>query len=75
MKCPHCGSENIETGISWGQNAETGNIGLCYKKLIIIGVAQVYADLCLDCGEIVRMYIKEDTDKKWYKRPGTLGTK
>ncbi len=75
MKCPNCGSENIEKGIAWGKSAEAGNVGLKYQAFILVGVVQVYSDLCLDCGEIVRSFIKEDTDKKWVKKPGTLGSK
>ena len=69
MKCPSCGSERIEKGISWGQTAEVGNIGLRYVAggfLKVVGVAEVYSDLCLDCKTILRTYIKDDTDKEWY---------
>ena len=69
MKCPCCGSERIEEGIAWGQTAEVGNIGLRYitgKVIKVIGVSEVYSDLCLDCGTIVRTYIKDDKEIKWY---------
>lgn len=76
MKCPYCGSERIETDIAWGKSSETGNVGLKYTTAgIFTGVAQVYADLCADCKSIIRLYIKEDTDKEWIHRPGSLGTK
>ena len=78
MKCPFCGSERIETEIAWGKTAETGNIGLKYKKkgfLGTAGVANVYSDLCLDCKTIIRSYIKEETDKDWIHNPGSFGTK
>ena len=77
MKCPYCGSENIEMGIAWGQTAEVGNVGLKYKSgfLGAVGVAQVYSDLCLDCKSIVRSYIKDETDKDWKHNPGSLGSK
>ncbi|MBQ2461301.1 MAG: hypothetical protein IJ210_11855 [Clostridia bacterium] len=76
MICPYCGSERIETEIAWGKSTETGNVGLKYKMMLgIVGVAQVYSDLCLDCNSIVRSYIKEDTDKNWSHRPGSLGTR
>ena len=69
MKCPYCGSERIELGISWGQTAEVGNVGLQYNSgkvfFSITGVAQVYSDLCLDCKSVLRTYIKEDTNKNW----------
>ena len=78
MNCPYCGSGNIEEGVAWGKTAETGNVGLKYRTKSffgIMGVAQVYSDLCLDCKSIVRSYIKEDTDKAWTHEPGSLGTK
>lgn len=75
MNCLCCGSNNIETGISLGKSTETGNVGLKYNAGIIIGVTQVYADLCLDCGSIVKMYIKDKTNRKWNKKSGVLFSK
>ena len=75
MKCQYCGSEKIETSVAWGKSAETGNVGLKYKSGFLVGVVQTYSDLCLDCGSIIRSYIKEDTDKKWSKTPGSLGSR
>lgn len=79
MKCPFCGSENIEAGVAWGKSVDTGNVGLKYNSgkgfLSATGVAEVYSDLCLDCKSIIRTYIKEDTDKNWSHQPGALGTK
>ena len=74
MKCPFCESENIEIGIAWGKAAETGNVGLKHTMGILAGVTQVYSDLCLNCGSLVRSYIKDRTDKKWIKKPGSLGS-
>ncbi|MCC0649254.1 hypothetical protein [Clostridioides sp. ZZV15-6598] len=62
MKCTNCGSEKIQKNIKWGGKGNTGNVGLRYS---LLGAATVYSDLCLDCGEIVRTYIMEDTDKDW----------
>ena len=78
MKCPYCGGERIEIQIGWGKSAETGNIGLKYKAgglLGLVGVTEVYSDLCLDCKSIVRMYIKEDTNKNWIHTSGNIGGK
>ncbi len=75
MKCFYCGSERIEEGVAWGKAAEAGNVGLKYNKAILVGVVQVYSDLCLDCGTLLRSYIKEDTNKNWSKRPGSLGSR
>ena len=60
MNCLHCMSTNIEEGITIGQTAEIGDIGLNFKRGIFVSVAPMYCDLCLDCGEIVRFYIMED---------------
>lgn len=79
MKCPYCSGERIEIGVSWGKSAESGNVGLCYNVtsgfLGVRGVVQVYSDLCLDCKSILRTYIKEDTNKNWCHKPGSLGCK
>lgn len=75
MFCRYCGSEHIEEGVAWGKSTEAGNVGLKYKCGILSGVVQVYSDLCLDCGSLLRMYIKEDTDKEWSHNPGSLGSK
>jgi hypothetical protein len=52
-----------------------GNIGPEYSKGIFRGTAQMYCDLCLDCGGILRFYIKDLTDRTWSKKPGSIGTK
>ncbi|MBE6016929.1 MAG: hypothetical protein E7233_04865 [Lachnospiraceae bacterium] len=78
MKCPYCGSERIETEIAWGKSVDTGNVGLQYRSgkgiLSLTGIAEAYSDLCMDCGSIIRTYIKEDTDKSWI-HTGAPGTK
>lgn len=74
MKCPYCGNERIEAGVAWGKATEAGNVGLKFSKGFLVGVTQVYSDLCLDCGTIVRSYIKDTTDRKWNKKPGSLGS-
>lgn len=80
MKCPYCGSERIEVGIAWGKSAEAGNVGLKYDTgnggfFSVTGVVQVYSDLCLDCKSILRTYVKEDTDRHWNHKAGSLGSK
>ena len=59
--CSECGS----TDIAVTKTAETGHIGLSYKALAILrGTEQLYADLCKQCGTVVRFYVRE-TDKPW----------
>ena len=76
QKCPNCGSLQIEQGVAIGKTAETGNIGPVYKaNFLMTGVSQLYCDLCLACGEAVRFYIRDKTDREWFKKPGTIGSK
>jgi hypothetical protein len=64
-KCIYCNSQNIKTNIEVGQTAEAGAIGLVYRtKFVISGVEAFYADLCLDCGSIARLYVK-NRDRNW----------
>ncbi len=74
MKCPYCGSENIEEGVAWGKTAEVGNIGPRYKLGLFVGVTQAYSDFCLDCGTITRLFIKDLQKRPWVKTPGSLGS-
>ena len=75
MSCPNCSSTNIEEGVSIGKSAEAGNVGPRFSGGLFTGVVQMYCDICLNCGEITRFFIKENTDKKWIKKPGSRGTK
>ena len=74
MKCPYCGSERIEICIAWGKSADMGNIGLKYNEAYFIGVVQVYSDLCLDCKNILRTYVRDNTNRNWDHNPGSFGT-
>ena len=73
MKYPYCGNERIETGIAWGKSAGSRKRSLKFSKGFLVGVTQVYSDLCLDCGTITRSYIKDRKDRKWNKKPGSIG--
>ena len=66
MFCPYCGSQRIETGImlSDGGNDE---VGLEYLNGIFVGTEDIYTDLCLDCGTIVRTYVKNPQNRNWFK--------
>ena len=70
MNCLHCYSTNIEEGVSIGKSAEAGSIGPRFRGILFDGVVQMYCDICLNCGEITRFFIKEDTDRKWLKKSG-----
>ena len=76
MKCPYCGSEKIEPGVAWGKTTGvSGPVGLKYQAGPLVGTAQVYSDLCLVCGTLLRTYIKEDPNRKWSHKSGFLGGK
>ena len=65
--CPDCGSGDVVSGISVRQTAEASDIGLNYKALgILRGTVPMYADLCRQCGTIVRFFVREK-DKPWIK--------
>ena len=65
--CPECGSSDIIAGVGVSQTGETGGIGLCFKTLVVLrGTAPLYADLCRQCGTVVRLFVRE-TDKPWMK--------
>lgn len=73
--CRRCGSKNIESGIAIALSNEVGNVGPKYSvNFMMAGVSQLYCDLCLDCGDILRFYIKDKTDRKWIKKSGTVGS-
>lgn len=67
MKCPHCGSENIEEGLGLYEEYDGARVGFRFRKGPMCVVAQVHCDICRDCKTIVRSYITESVDKKWLK--------
>ena len=71
MVCPNCKSNNIETGVAIGITAEINSVGPKVKSGIFVGAEQMYCDICNDCGEIVRIYVKDFKNKKWYKKGGS----
>lgn len=64
--CNYCNSNNIQSEIIVDQNtAEPGGVGLKYhSKFIFDGVEPLYADLCKDCGSIIRLYVK-NVNRNW----------
>ena len=68
MQCKHCGGKNIEEGIALGMANEAFDVGLKYSTLMMIGAVSVYCDVCMDCGEILRMYITDKSKRKWKKK-------
>lgn len=64
-RCPYCNGANIQTDVEVGQNAEVSAIGLKYRaNFMMFGVEAFHADLCKDCGSIVRLFVW-NTGRKW----------
>ncbi len=64
-RCPHCGGVEVAAGVQVIQNAEVGRIGVAYKTAkIFVAAEQLWADLCMNCGTVVRIFVKE-TKRDW----------
>jgi hypothetical protein len=63
--CSECGGTDIVVGIAVTKTADSGHIGLSYKGwAIFLATEQLYADLCKQCGTVVRFYVR-DSHKPW----------
>lgn len=63
--CPYCKSTNIVKHVRIDQTADAGRIGLMYKvKMMFYGEEPLYADLCDNCGSLVRIFVDKPR-KKW----------
>ncbi len=66
--CPRCGGNNITAGVRVNQTADAGTVGLSYKtKFVIMGTERLYADICSDCGTVVRFFVKNPA-RQWYTK-------
>ena len=66
MVCKHCESTNIAEGVVFGYIEALRNIGPKYKQgLLFHGIEETFCDVCQDCGEIQRLYIKPKTKRNW----------
>lgn len=68
MECKNCKSTKIEEGVVIGKTAEAGDVGPLSSIGIFTYTSPMYCDICLDCGEIIRFYIKDSTNRKWIKK-------
>ena len=65
--CPECGSTQVLRGLSLDQQADAGRLGLSYHAVgIFRGTEPLVADLCQECGTVVRMYV-QNPDRKWVR--------
>ncbi len=63
--CAFCGSANIVRGVKIDQTADAGGIGLSYKtRFLIVGTESIFADLCDDCGSVLRT-VEKAPGRKW----------
>jgi hypothetical protein len=68
--CPHCGSDDIATGLKIGQTADAAEIGVTYEAtgrflgVAFLGNEPLRLDLCNACGTVTRLYVGK-TDRKW----------
>ena len=47
------------------QTADAGRIGIsCHTRFFITGTEPIYADLCDDCGSVLRIYVNA-IGRKW----------
>ncbi len=64
-KCLTCGGTDIVRNISVSQSVEVGSTGLEYRTAVVItGSEALLADLCTQCGTILRLHVK-NPDRKW----------
>jgi hypothetical protein len=64
-RCPYCKGQDVVADVIVGQTADAGRIGLAYKtRFLVTGTAGLRAELCRQCGSVVRLYVKE-TGKNW----------
>lgn len=64
-KCPTCESGDIVRNITMSQAVETGTVGLEYSKArVFISTEPLLADLCRQCGTILRLHVS-NPDRKW----------
>lgn len=64
-KCLTCGSPDIVRNITMSQAVEVGSIGLEYRTAVLITRTEdLLADLCKQCGTVLRLHVK-NPDRKW----------
>lgn len=69
MSCPHCGSNHIETGVPIKTSGKGEWVGPQFGAIIGIAcTAILVCDICLDCGEITRLYTNSYDHKHWVKK-------
>jgi hypothetical protein len=62
--CIYCGSRKLVKHVKINQVAEVNRIGLAYQSFIVTGTEPLYADICDDCGSVLRTFV-DTTGKQW----------
>ena len=63
--CDKCGGSDVVQNITISQAVETGTVGLQYTTAVVLTATEgLLADLCRQCGTVVRLHVKT-TDRKW----------
>jgi len=63
--CPYCGGTKIAKALKLNQSAEVGRIGLPYRAAgIFTATEALHADLCENCGTVLRFFVLEP-ERKW----------
>ena len=61
-RCPNCGATKVKRDISVSSD---GKVGLDYRSAVIFGGCEpILADLCMKCGTIIRLHVRE-TNRNW----------
>jgi len=67
--CQSCGSADIVRDVTMSQSVEVGTTGLQYKTGVILrNTEPLLADMCKQCGTVVRLHVK-NPDRKWITKP------
>ena len=65
ISCTHCSNGSITRNVKLDQSNDVGTVGLAFKRAGIFHVSeQLLADLCTECGTVVRFHVR-DTDRNW----------
>jgi hypothetical protein len=63
--CIYCGSKKLVKHVKVNQTAEVNRIGLAYQtSFIVTGTEPLYADICDDCGSLLRTFV-DTPGKPW----------
>ena len=65
MVCRICKGENITQGVSFTTNEMFDKVGPKYKDSGLKFIEETICDICNDCGEILRIYVRPSEPRKW----------